>query len=183
MIRYAGTKEQNRIILWDQTRPDRTLFYDRFESIRKIYRNLVHRSIWRRMRYVLYRANTNKNTVISFLHSDTVYSTPRITELPCRGIVHDPELETSYGTVPYIGHLIRFDSIRFDSIRFYRTRNHRNHGKKTREIDSTFNKTTTHTDWYRWIIRLHCKCPTRWYVEIELETQEEAAAQTGVSRR
>jgi hypothetical protein len=85
-----------------------------------------------------------------FLHSDMLHEAPS-----CRGIVHDPEVETAYGTVYWAfdstgnrqtGQLVRFDF-------------QQPHGPGSMD---------------------HSIASVRRYVEIELETTEEAAGQAGV---
>ena len=85
-----------------------------------------------------------------FLHSDMLHEAPS-----CRGIVHDPEVETSYGTVYWAfdstgnrqtGQLVRFDF-------------QQPHGPGSMD---------------------HSIASVRRYVEVELETTEEAKGQAGV---
>mmetsp|Transcript_12428 Transcript_12428/g.25295 ORF Transcript_12428/g.25295 Transcript_12428/m.25295 type:complete len:752 (-) Transcript_12428:155-2410(-) len=98
--------------------------------------------------------NTNststKDEPCYFLHSDMLHEAPS-----CRGIVHDPEVETSYGTVYWAfdstgnrnnGQLVRFDF-------------QQPHGPGSMD---------------------HSIASVRRYVEIELETTEEAQGQAGV---
>ena len=85
-----------------------------------------------------------------FLHSDMLHEAPS-----CRGIVHDPETETAYGTVYWAfdatgnrrtGQLVRFDF-------------QQPHGPGSMD---------------------HSIASVRRYVEVELETPDEAAGQSGV---
>jgi hypothetical protein len=85
-----------------------------------------------------------------FLHSDMLHEAPS-----CRGIVHDPEVETAYGTVYWAfdstgnrqtGQLVRFDF-------------QQPHGPGSMD---------------------HSVASVRRYVEVELETTEEAKEQSGV---
>jgi len=95
-------------------------------------------------------SSTTKDEPCYFLHSDMLHEAPS-----CRGIVHDPELETAYGTVYWAfdstgnrdnGQLVRFDF-------------QQPHGPGSMD---------------------HSIASVRRYVEIELETSAEAEEQTGV---
>ena len=94
-------------------------------------------------------SNTNEEPCY-FLHSDMLHEAPS-----CRGIVHDPEVETAYGTVYWAfdstgnrntGQLVRFDF-------------QQPHGPGSMD---------------------HSIASVRRYVEVELETTEEAKEQAGV---
>mmetsp|Transcript_10373 Transcript_10373/g.11488 ORF Transcript_10373/g.11488 Transcript_10373/m.11488 type:complete len:1125 (-) Transcript_10373:173-3547(-) len=85
-----------------------------------------------------------------FLHSDMLHESPS-----CRGIVHDPELETSYGTVYWVfdstgnrnvGQLVRYDF-------------QQPHGPGSMD---------------------HSIASVRRFIEVELETSDEALEQAGV---
>jgi len=116
----------------------------------------------------LYDSNPNNNNLVNrlgeqcdvgsdtneepcyFLHSDMLHEAPS-----CRGIVHDPEVETAYGTVYWAfdstgnrqtGQLVRFDF-------------QQPHGPGSMD---------------------HSIASVRRYVEVELETTEEAKEQAGV---
>ena len=116
----------------------------------------------------LYDSNPNKRNLVNrlgeqcdvgsdtkdepcyFLHSDMLHEAPS-----CRGIVHDPEVETAYGTVYWAfdstgnrqtGQLVRFDF-------------QQPHGPGSMD---------------------HSIASVRRYVEVELETTEEVAGQAGV---
>jgi len=95
-------------------------------------------------------SDTTRDEPCYFLHSDMLHEAPS-----CRGIVHDPELETAYGTVYWVfdstgnrntGQLVRFDF-------------QQPHGPGSMD---------------------HSVASVRRYVEVELETPEEASKQDGV---
>lgn len=130
---YAGTKEPNYFMgptLYDSN-PNK--------------RNLVNR-----LGEQCDTSNDTKDEPCFFLHSDMLHEAPS-----CRGIVHDPEVETAYGTVYWAfdatgnrqtGQLVRFDF-------------QQPHGPGSMD---------------------HSIASVRRYVEVELETVEEAKGQAGV---
>ena len=130
---YAGTKEPNYFMgptLYDSNPNNR---------------NLVNR-----LGEQCDTSDSTKDEPCYFLHSDMLHEAPS-----CRGIVHDPEVETAYGTVYWAfdstgnrntGQLVRFDF-------------QQPHGPGSMD---------------------HSIASVRRYVEVELETAEEAKGQAGV---